>query len=132
MKGSDDSKDQTNKTKGQNYNVDQIAINEDQLYVEAIDKSVHDGKKPYECSKCDSRFLQEKELNTHITSAHVVEIHSVPNESNLPKIPVPAPRRRENNHYKCKYCENIFPLVSSLQQHVEFVHDGNKCFECDI
>ena len=39
---------------------------------------------------------------------------------------------RENNHYNCKYCEKTFTLVSSLHQHVEFVHDGNKRFECDI
>ena len=63
LKGSDDSNDQTNDIKVESvHNIildiikemfDQIAINDDQLYFEAIEKSVHDGKKPVPAPRRD-------------------------------------------------------------------------------
>jgi hypothetical protein len=63
LKGSDDSNDQTNEINVESVHsfivdivkeiCDQIAINDDQLSFEAIEKSVHDGKKPVPAPRRD-------------------------------------------------------------------------------
>ena len=62
---------------------------------------VHDGEKPFQCSKCEAGYKFEKNLLEHIQSVH------------------------EGIMYDCPSCEGCFSAINSLERHVSRFH-GEK------
>ena len=71
-------------------------------------KSVHVGKKPYECELCNETFDKEKHFKIHIKSVH-----------------------KWKKPHECEICGKVFPKIYSLKQHMDSVNEGNKLFKCN-
>ena len=68
-------------------------------------------------------FSARSSMVQHIDPVHEGRNNNIsPNETSQN----PESNQRENNNYKCKYCENTFPLESSLQQHVDSILNNGK------
>ena len=65
--------------------------------------SVHDGKKPFNCSICDHKFSIKQSLTKHIASVH---------EGKKP--------------YNCSICNQKFSSKQSLTRHIGSVHGLDK------
>ena len=105
--------------------------NATEIILKSHSASVHKHQKLYECSKCDSSLLQEKELNTYISSAHVVEIHSVPNLVRNFKSHNESVREGKKS-YEHEHCHKGFDEEQNFKSHIESVHEWKKPYECDI
>ena len=62
--------------------------------------SVHEGKKPFKCDKCEVYFGLKYDLNLHIASVH---------EGKKP--------------FKCEICDDQFELKHELNEHIASVHE---------
>ena len=60
--------------------------------------SVHEGKRPFECDKCEKRFAMKGQMTKHISSVH---------EGNKP--------------YKCTHCKYGFPSKAKWKGHIKSV-----------
>ena len=72
-------------------------------------ESVHEGKKPFKCSLCDSAFGFKYGLNMHIVSVH-----------------------EKKKPFKCSKCEFEATQKVNLKKHIETVHEGIKSHKCTI
>ena len=62
--------------------------------------SVHEGKKSFNCEKCESCFDLKKDLTVHIASVH---------EGKKP--------------FKCEICDDQFELKHELNEHIASVYE---------
>jgi KRAB domain-containing zinc finger protein len=76
-------------------------------------KAAHDGKKPFQCLLCFSRFHHKAEMNEHY-----VQVHE--NKKDLVF------------SFKCNFCSSIFDLKGKLKLHIQAVHKKTKPFQCDM
>ena len=71
----------------------------------------------YDCNMCDANFSEKKDLNKHITSAHLkpqdVSVHE------------------ENKPFMCSVCGANFARKDKLQRHTSSVHEGLKPYMCN-
>ena len=65
---------------------------------------VHEGKKPYQCNKCESKwFCSKGELNRHVVRVHEKE-----------------------KPFKCVKCDSKFKEKGDLDRHIRTVHAKEK------
>ena len=70
-------------------------------------EAVHEGKKPFPCPHCDSRFGYKPQLKKHIESVH-----------------------EKIKPFECDVCKARFTLKRSMKMHKDAVHDGVRAFQC--
>ena len=63
-------------------------------------KSVHEGKKPFKCTICDTCFSLKTNLSKHIKSVH-----------------------EKRKPFKCNICDADFASKQGMNNHTETVHD---------
>ena len=72
-------------------------------------ESVHDKKKPFKCSVCDSRFAKKRQFNGHMSTHNF------------------------DRKFKCEICGYRFKQVHHLKDHNATVHlEGEKPFKCHL
>ena len=71
--------------------------------------TVKNGKKKFECSKCDASFTRKPNLKKHVEVIH---------------------EGKKVN--KCSICDSIFNQSKALKRHIASVHEGQKPFKCFI
>ena len=72
-------------------------------------KTVHEGEKTHECSKCNSKFVAITSLDEHVLAIH------------------------ERKRQVCATCKASFSFRSTLMTHISTIHGGKrKPFGCDI
>jgi uncharacterized Zn-finger protein len=67
--------------------------------------SVHEEKKPFECTICDASFAYKHHMNRHIVSVH-----------------------EEKKPFECNISDARFARKTHLNGHIATVHDGNVKF----
>ena len=72
----------------------------------------HEGKKPFSCTLCNSKFTVNQSLKYHISSEH---------EEKKPPKP-----------YRCEICDKNFQSKGKLKEHISSIHDKRKPFACNI
>jgi KRAB domain-containing zinc finger protein len=75
---------------------------------------VHEGKKPFPCSQCESQFYFSTRLKEHIEKVH---------------------EGKTSVNSKCEVCNKQFISVRGLKEHISRVHEGKKPpkkFKCDL
>jgi hypothetical protein len=72
----------------------------------------HEGRKDYECSKCNKYFVSKQSLEHHIDTIHLTV---------------------KNNDHKCTICNKTFSSKACLNAHIRSVHvdKSHKCDLCD-
>ena len=72
-------------------------------------KSIHEGKKPFECNVCYTAFSQKGDLKRHIESVH-----------------------GGKKPFKCNICDTAFSAKQDADRHIKSVHERItfKCNEC--
>ncbi|CAB0032205.1 unnamed protein product, partial [Trichogramma brassicae] len=70
--------------------------------------TVHEGRKDYQCDKCEKRFGQKQQLIRHQKTVH-----------------------EKRKDYECNNCEQTFGEKSKLIRHQKTVHEGRKNYACD-
>ena len=99
---------------------------------------VHEKRKPFKCTQCDSCFGIRKSLKKHVLAVHdKVKPHKCPlcdsrffNKTNL-KNHI-ACVHDEERPFKCHICPLSFKQKAPLKSHIESVHEKRKPFECTI
>ena len=71
-------------------------------------RTIHEGRKDYECDSCGKFFPTITRCNNHIKLVH-----------------------EERKDHKCKLCEKSFFVKATLQIHINTVHEGQKNYSCD-
>ena len=71
-------------------------------------KSVHKGKKLFDCTFCAEKFLKNDDLTSHLLRAH------------------------NFNPLECSQCNIEFISKKILAKHMALVHEGKKLFECKL
>ena len=66
-------------------------------------ETVHEGKKPYNCSICDSNFSSKGDLRRHIEAVH-----------------------KEKKPHICIKCDATFALKQTLKTHISLIHEKVK------
>ena len=69
--------------------------------------SIHEGIKPFECSVCFKRFVGNSKLRKHFSSVH------------------------EGKNFECSLCDAKFSRQGNLKGHFESIHEGIKPFSCE-
>ena len=117
------------KLKSENKNVQ--VIDEQKSKAE----SVHDKKKPYKCTVCDSRFVKKLHLKRHNLSVH--DEKKVKNKTKHVQVVDDQKIKPESVHdkkkpYKCLMCDSGFSQKSLLKKHIK-LHEEKpyKCFICN-
>lgn len=83
-------------------------------------KYKHTEVRKFECSKCDSRFKQRKNLNAHLLFAHGTN-----------------PRKEDywqdkaRAFFKCDTCGTEFARKADLKKHFQLQHTKQELFSCD-
>lgn len=90
----------------------------------------------YKCVKCDKKFSRQSSLQGH------QRYHENPDEGEVNHSKeVDSPENIElqkqkgvktKKTHKCNVCDIMFPHHSSLNRHINQVHNGEKRFQCDI
>ena len=71
--------------------------------------TVHEGKKPFECSICDYKCSQKGPLNLHFSTIH---------EGKKP--------------FNCSICDYKCSVKGSLAKHIASIHESKQPFKCSI
>ena len=69
--------------------------------------SVHERKKPYQCTNCNQSYAKKDNLKVHVAAIH---------------------EGKKLN--KCPDCEASFAQKTQMLNHINSVHEGIKSFEC--
>ena len=69
--------------------------------------SVHERKKPYQCTNCNQSYAKKDNLKVHVAAIH---------------------EGKKLN--KCPDCEASFAQRTQMLNHINSVHEGIKSFEC--
>ena len=100
--------------------------------------AVHEGKNPYSCTECNSKFAYKDGLKRHIILMHHVgnlkthnctlcgKTFELKQYLNSHLISVHEGKRP----FKCDVCFSDFPSMIRLKLHIEAVHEGRKPFSC--
>ena len=70
-------------------------------------ETVHEGKKPHQCSICGNAFGLKQHLKRHISLVH-----------------------EKNKPFKCCICDFTCGLKDSLTKHISAVHEKKKPYKC--
>ena len=66
-------------------------------------ESIHEKKRPYECSKCDACFTQ-----SHVLKKHIISVHE------------------GNKDYQCPICGGNYKRKDKLKLHISTAHEGKQ------
>ena len=99
---------------------------------------VHEKRKPFKCTQCDSCFGIRKSLKNHVLAVHdKIKPHKCPhcdssffNNRNL-KTHI-ACVHDEERPFKCHICPLSFKQKAPLKGHIESVHEKMKPFVCTV
>ena len=79
-------------------------------------KVVHEGHKPYPCTKCQRSFGSKQDLTSHSLSCLNKTVH----ERKIVGIP----------SVMCPICNKGFTAERNIKRHIQVVHEGHKPFHC--
>ena len=85
--------------------------------------AVHEGNKQFECTTCDSSFVDKNKLKPHILS--VLEVTKWKFESKCGFSSWKKP-------FQCNTCGASFMKNYNLKMHKASAREGKKPFECSI
>ena len=101
-------------------------------------ESVHEKKKPFKCSQCESSFCKNSNLKQHIKLVHEgLRPFVCPICLNSFQYKVDVKKHIESVHegkkpFTCTICNSSYTRKLSLRQHIATVHEGNKPYACTL
>ena len=101
-----------------------------------IHTRIHTGEKPYACTFCDRRFVQQQDWNAHIRRAHTGDLPfqcEICGRKFIKSSLLKDHKKRhyEDKQFQCQYCEKKF-YTNYLTKVHEQSHIGIKTLSCDI
>jgi uncharacterized Zn-finger protein len=98
---------------------------------------VHEGKKPFKCTLCDTSFTKKALMVTHIASIHEGKKPFSCSICNSTSKKAAMEKHIESIHekkrpYECSKCDACFTQSHVLKKHIISVHEGNKDYQCPI
>ena len=93
--------------------------------------SLHEKKKPHACPQCKATFAAKNNLKKHVFNVHekVRPEPKLMSQSEVLKYleaksgPAKSSKKSKTNKFQCEICDKVFPLKTTLENHIQKIHE---------